>query len=306
MTLPLPWPFDRQYMQLALAAGLVVGACAPLIGAFLVQKRLSLLGDGVGHLAFAGVAAGLLFGVWPLWSALAVATTGAMALEWLRSRGRSSGDLVLALFFYSGIAAGVVLTGLSGSLNGGVLSYLFGSILTVAPSDAWVVVALGALILTAVALTWRALLAVVLDEDAARVGGLPVDALNLALAGLAALTVVAAMRVVGVLLVAALMVLPVGACQRLARSFRATLAWSAVIGAASVVAGLAAARAGGAAGLALAPGGLIVLVAAGAFLAASLLAGRRRGGPAPGGRSFEFSAGAGTPEAAPSWPQPGR
>ncbi len=271
MTLPLPWPFDRQYMQLALAAGLVVGACAPLIGSFLVQKRLSLLGDGIGHLAFAGVAAGMLLDIWPLWTALVVAMAGAMGLEWFRSRGKASGDLVLALFFYSGIAGGVVLTGLAGSLNAGVLSYLFGSILTVSPADAWLVVGLGAVILAAVGLGWRALLAVVIDEEAARVSGLPVDMLNMALAALAAFTVVAAMRVVGVLLVAALMVLPVGAAQRLARSFRATLGLSAAIGAASVVIGLALARI-----FALAPGGSIVLVAAAAFLVAALTGGRRR------------------------------
>lgn len=276
MTLPLPWPFDRQYMQLALAAGLVVGACAPLIGSFLVQKRLSLLGDGVGHLAFAGVAAGMLLDIWPLWSALAVAMAGAMGLEWFRSRGKASGDLVLALFFYTGIAGGVVLTGLAGSLNAGVLTYLFGSILTVSAADAWLVVGLGGVILAAVALGWRALLAVVLDEDAARVTGLPVDLLNMALAALAAFTVVAAMRVVGVLLVAALMVLPVGAAQRLARSFRSTLVVSAGIGAASVVVGLAAARI-----FALAPGGSIVLVAAAAFLVAALTGGRRHPGFLP-------------------------
>ena len=271
MTLPLPWPFDRQYMQLALLSGVVVGACAPLIGAFLVQKRLSLMGDGVGHVAFAGVSAGLLLGVWPMATALVVAVAGAMALEWLRSRGGAGGDLALALFFYSGIAGGVVLTGLAGSLDAGVLTYLFGSILTVSPSEVWVVVAMGAGILTVVATAWRPLLAVVVDEESARVGGLPVEVLNLALAALAAVTVVAAMRVVGVLLVAALMVLPVGAAQRLSRSFRATLALSAALGATSAVVGLAAARV-----WALAPGGTIVLVAAGAFVAATVASGRRR------------------------------
>jgi zinc transport system permease protein len=276
VTLPLPWPFDRQYMQLALLAAVVVGGCAPLVGAFLVQKRLSLMGDGVGHVAFAGVAAGLLLGVWPLATALVTAVAGAVALEWLRSRRGASGDLALALFFYSGIAGGVVLTGMAGSLNASVLGYLFGSILTVSPADTWTVVGLGVLILAAVALAWRALLAVAVDEEAARVGGLPVDALNLALSALAAVTVVAAMRVVGVLLVAALMVLPVGAARRLAPSFRATLVLSGLIGAASAVVGLAAARLWD-----LAPGGTIVLVAAGAFLAASLVGGRLRLGPPP-------------------------
>ena len=280
--LPLPWPFDTRYMQLALLAGVVVGATAPLIGTFLVQKRMSLMGDGIGHVAFAGVAGGLLFGVWPVGSALVVAVLGAVALEWLRSHRRASGDLVLALLFYSGIAGGVVLSSRANSLNGSVIRYLFGSILTVSTGDAALVVALGAGIALAVAVTWRALLAVVLDEEAARVAGLPVDALSLALAALTALTVVAAMRVVGVLLVAALMVLPVGAAQRLAPSFRSTLLWAAGIGAGSAVAGLVAARAWG-----LAPGGSIVLVAAAAFLVATAAGGRLRPGrtattPLPG------------------------
>ncbi len=265
--IPLPWPFDREYMQLALLAGVVVGGCAPLIGTFLVQKRLSLMGDGIGHVAFAGVAAGLLLDVWPIWTALIAAVGGAVAIEWLRSRGRASGDLALALFFYSGIAGGVVLTGLAGDLDGSVLTYLFGSILTVSAGDAATIVVLGLVTIAIVARTWRALFSVVLDEESARVAGLPVDALNLLLAALAAVTVVAAMRVVGVLLVAALMVLPVGTAQRVARSFRATLLFASAIGASAAVLGLAAARVWG-----LAPGGTIVLVAAAAFALAGLFA----------------------------------
>jgi zinc transport system permease protein len=269
--LTLPWPFDREYMQLALLAGLVVGACAPLMGTFLVHKRLSLMGDGVGHVAFAGVAAGLLLDVWPVWTALGAAVAGAVAVEWLRSRGRASGDLALALLFYSGIAAGVVLTGLAGSLDAGTLTYLFGSILTVEAADAWTVAVLGGVILATVAVTWRPLLAVVLDEEAARVAGLPVDRLNLLLAALTAVTVVVGMRVVGVLLVAALMVLPVATAQRLAGSFRSTLLLAAVVGAVSAVVGLAVARQ-----WSLAPGGTIVLVASGLFLVTALGRGRVR------------------------------
>ncbi|MBW3669159.1 MAG: metal ABC transporter permease, partial [Actinobacteria bacterium] len=175
--IPLPYPFEREYMQLALVAGVAVGASAPLIGAFLVQKRLSLMGDGIGHLAFAGVAAGLLFGTWPVATALVVAVAGALAIEWLRRHGRASGDVALALFFYSGIAAGVVLVGMSDRFDAGLLAYLFGSILTVSPADAWTVVALGVAIVAIVAVIGRALFAVVLDEEAARVAGLPVDAL---------------------------------------------------------------------------------------------------------------------------------
>lgn len=262
--LPLPWPFDRQYMQLALAAGLMVGACAPLVGTFLVQKRLSLMGDGIGHVAFAGVAAGLLTGLSPLWTALVVAVLGAVGIEWLRLRRQASGDLALAVFFYSGIAGGVVLTGLAGSLDAGVLTYLFGSILTVSPSDAMWIAALGAVVISVIVLLWRPLLSVILDEDAARVAGLPVTGFSLGLAALAAVTVVAAMRIVGVLLIAALMVLPVGTAQRIAKSFRSTLGWSVVVGTSSVVAGLVLARLAG-----LAPGATIVLLAAASFVVAT-------------------------------------
>jgi zinc transport system permease protein len=244
------------------------------VGTFLVQKRLSLMGDGIGHMAFAGVAAGLLAGVWPLWTALLAAVIGAVAIERLRARRRSSADVALAVFFYSGIAAGVVMSGLSRSLNAGVIPYLFGSILTVTVGDTALVAALGVLVLGFVALAWRALFAVVLDESGGRVAGLPVDALNLAVAVMAALIVAAAMRVVGVLLVAALMVLPVGTAQHLASSFRGALLAAAVVGASSVVLGLGLARAFG-----LAPGGTIVLVAAAAFFVTSL---RPRTGPSAG------------------------
>jgi len=262
--IPLPYPFDREYMQLALVAGIAVGASAPLIGAFLVQKRLALMGDGIGHLAFAGVAAGLLFGTSPVATALVVAIVGALAIERLRARGQASGDLALALFFYSGIAAGVVLVGASDNFDAGLLTYLFGSILTVSPTDAWTVVGLGIAIVAIVGLIGRALFAVVLDEESARVAGLPVDGLNSALAALTAVAIVAAMRVVGVLLVAALMVLPVATAQLVARSFRGTVRLSVLIGMGSVVVGLAVARHGG-----LPPGGTVVLVAAALFAVVS-------------------------------------
>lgn len=280
--LPLPYPFDREYMQLALVSAVVMGASAPLVGAFLVQKRLSLMGDGIGHLAFAGVAAGLLLGVWPVASALAVAVAGALAIERLRARGRVSGDLALALFFYGGIAGGVVLAGASNRFDVTVLSYLFGSILTVTAADTWTVLALGAAVLATMALIGRALFAVLLDEESARVAGLPVDALNAALAVIVAVTIVAAMRVVGILLVAALMVLPVATAQVLGRSFRTTIGLAMGMGAGASIVGLGAARQWG-----LAPGGTIVLVAAAAFALVSLVADRflRSAGRAPAIRS---------------------
>ncbi|HVE93766.1 MAG TPA: metal ABC transporter permease [Acidimicrobiales bacterium] len=271
MNLPLPWPFEREYMQLALVAGVIVGASAPLIGTFLAQRRMALLGDGLGHVAFAGVAAGLLLGVAPVWTAMAAAAGAALTLDVLRTRARASGELALAVIFYTGIAAGVVITSRAGEFDASVLSYLFGSVLTVAPGDVVVVAALGLGVVAIVGALSRTLFAIVLDEEAARVAGLPVAAANRLLAVLTAVTVVAAMRVVGLLLVAALMALPVGAAQVLAKSFRASLAVAAGIGVGSVIIGLGIARAAD-----LAPGGTIVLVAAATFALASMFSGRRR------------------------------
>jgi zinc transport system permease protein len=200
-----------------------------------------------------------------------VAVAAALLIEYLRnSKSRASGDLALALVFYGGIAAGVVLASRSAT-NTNLEPYLFGSILTTTPSDVWTIVGLGALIVAVVAVTGRALLAVVLDEDAARVAGIPARALNALLAVLVAVTVVAAMRIVGVLLVAALMVLPVATSRLLARSFRMTLLGAVAVGVASAVLGLAAARQ-----WALAAGGTIVLVSALVFAAVSLLTTLRR------------------------------
>ncbi|MGH2673270.1 MAG: metal ABC transporter permease [Actinomycetota bacterium] len=268
----MPWPIDLLtypielgFMQRALVAGLVVGIFAPMIGTFIVQKRISLVGDGIGHLAFAGIGAGLVAGVWPIWGALGVAVAGALGLEWLRARRAASGDLALALFFYSGIAAGVVLASVEGGLDATLLTFLFGQAVTVSDSEIAVIAALGALIVVTMLVFRRVLFAVVSDEEWSRVAGLPVGLVNAVLAVLVAVSVVAAMRIVGILLIAAMMVLPVASGQLLARSFRATIRWSAAIGALSVVVGLAVSRFWG-----LAPGGTIVLIAAAAFAGVAL------------------------------------
>lgn len=271
----LPYPFELEFMQRALVAGIAVGVFAPMIGTFVVQKRMSLLGDGIGHIAFAGVGAGLLLApvddgnAWAVWGALVAAVAGALGIEWLRSRRAASGDLALALFFYSGIAAGVVLVGAAGGMDTSVLVYLFGQPLTVSNEELGVILSLGAAIVATMIALRRVLFAVVTDEDWSRVSGLPVAALNTLLAVLIAVAVVAAMRIVGILLIAAMMVLPVASGQLLARSFRSTMWWSVGIGVASVVAGLAASRVWG-----LASSGTIVLIAAATFAVVALV---RRG-----------------------------
>jgi zinc transport system permease protein len=252
--------FDSEFMRLAFASGAVVGILAPAVGFFLVQRRQSLIGDGIGHVAFAGVALGYLLDVSPVATALVAAVVGAVTIEWLRARRAEAGDQALAIVFYTGIAAGVVLVSLAGSLNVDLFAFLFGSILTVTREDLAVVVVLGAASLAALALLYRALAAVVLDEEGARVAGAPVGALNVAIAVLAALTVAISMRIVGILLIAALMVLPVVAASRIAASMRTTIVLAMAIGLASVGVGLTTAYYAD-----LPPGGTIVLAAAAAF-----------------------------------------
>jgi zinc transport system permease protein len=254
---------DLEFMRLAFGAGIVVGLLAPAVGFFLVQRRLSLIGDGIGHVAFAGVALGYLLDFPLILTALVVSVGGALAIESLRAHRRAAGDQALALVFYTGIAGGVVLVSAAGALNVNLFQFLFGSILTVTRHDLVVIAALGAVALIAVALLYRPLLAVVVDEEAARVAGLPVASLNMLTAVLAAVTIAVSMRVVGILLIAALMVLPVIAAGRLAWSMASTVVVAMGIGLGSVLAGITIAYYAD-----LPPGATTVLVAAAAAVVA--------------------------------------
>jgi zinc transport system permease protein len=256
--------FESEFMRLAFATGAIVGVLAPAVGFFLVQRRMSLIGDGIGHMAFAGVAAGYLLGISPVATALAASVAGAVAVEWLRARRRTAGDQALALIFYTGIAAGVVLISAAGALNVDLFAFLFGSILTVDRGDLVLVAALGGVGLATIALLYRALAAVVLDEEGARVAGVPIGRLNVLVAAVAALTVALSMRIVGILLIAALMVLPVVAATRVAWSMASTILLSTAFGLASVLGGLTIAYYAD-----MPPGGTIVLLAAAAFTVTS-------------------------------------
>jgi zinc transport system permease protein len=226
------------FMQRALLASLLVGVTAPAVGVYLVQRRLALVGDGLGHVALAGVALGVLTTGQPVWTALVAAVAGAIAIELVRAHGRTSGDVALALMFYGGIAAGVVLISRApGGTPANLTAYLFGAITTTSRTDLLVFAALaGAVLLVAVGLAPR-LFAVSNDEEYARAAGLPVLGLNILLAVLTAATVVISMRVVGLLLISALMVVPVAAAQLVAGSFRGTQALAVALGLTVSVAG---------------------------------------------------------------------
>lgn len=230
--------FSLDFMQRALVAALLTGLAAPAIGTFLVQRRLALLGDGIGHVAVTGVALGLLTGTSPTWTAVAVAVLGAVVIEVIRERGHTNGDVALALLFYGGLAGGVLITGIAGQGAAELQAYLFGSLNSISSGDVWFTFGLTVVILLVTIGLLPQLFAVSSDADFARVAGLRVRAYNLLVAVLAAVTVTVAMRTVGLLLVSALMVVPVATSQQLARSFRTTLVGAMVVGTVAALGGL--------------------------------------------------------------------
>ncbi len=255
------------FMQRALLAAVFTGLAAPAVGTYLVQRRLSLMGDGIGHVAVTGVALGLITGTSPTWTAVVVATLGAIAIELIRSRGHTNGDVALALMFYGGLAGGVLLTGLGNQSTSLLQTYLFGSITTISPTDVWVTIALAAVVIAVCVGLSPQLFAVSHDPEFAQVAGLRVTAYNLAIAVLAAVSVTVAMRTVGLLLVSALMVVPVATSQQLTRSFRTTLVAAMLLGIAASVGGLLlSAYASFSANVA--PGPTIVLLSLAGFAAA--------------------------------------
>lgn len=270
---------DYDFMRRALLAAVLVGLTAPSVGIYIVQRRLALIGDGMGHVALAGVALGVLTTGQPVLTALVAAVTGAVVIELVRARGRTSGDVVLAIMFYGGIAAGVVIISRApGGTPANLNSYLFGAITTTSASDLLVFTVLAAVVLTVTVGLAPRLFAVSNDEEYARAAGLPVLPINIMLAVITAATVVISMRVVGLLLISALMVVPVATAQVLVGSFRATLATAIVIGLTVSVGGTTASY------YADTPsGGSIVLLAIGLFAIASTAAAVRsavnRGSP---------------------------
>jgi zinc transport system permease protein len=260
-----------EFMQRALLAAVLIGLSAPSVGVYLVQRRLSLIGDGLGHVALAGVAVGVLTSTSPIWAALVAAVAGAVAIELIRSRGRTSGDVALAVLFYGGIAGGVVLISQApGGTPSNLNAYLFGAITTTTQSDLVVFAVLSAIVLLVTHGLGRYLFAVSNDEEYATASGLPVLPLNLLLAVMTAVTVVVSMRVVGLLLISALMIVPIATAQLVAGSFRATVAIGTVIGVAVSVAGVTTSYYQD-----TPSGGTIVLFAIGLFVVVAAVAGLR-------------------------------
>src|SRR5438445_7866624 len=262
----MPEFLEYGFMHRAFVAGAITALICAAIGVFLVPRRLSLIADSLSHVALAGVALGLLIGVSPVLGALVVTVVGAVGMERLRAQGALQGDAALAVFLSGGFAVAVVLISLAHGFNADLFAILFGSILTVSPTDVWLILALGAVEVTTIALTYRQLFATTLNEDLARTSGVQVTALNFTLTVLTALTTVVAMRMVGLLLVSAMSVIPTLTGFAIGTSFRRPTMVTIVMALASVGIGLTSAYY-----LRLAAGGAVVLTALLIFAVASML-----------------------------------
>jgi len=262
--------FALDIFRRALVGGLLIGLMAPLVGQFIVLRRLSLLGDTLAHTSVAGVALGFLAGWYPLGIGLAFAVLAALAIEGLRRQYRSYAELSIAVMMAGGMALASVLFTAGRGFNMNVNEYLFGSILTLSWRDLWLVAGVTLAVALFVAVFFKELFVLALDEDAARVAGLPVRVLNVALTVTAALVVSVAIKIVGALLVSALMTIPVAASLAVGRGFRRTMAVAVLYAEGGVLIGLVLSGLWN-----LAPGGTVVLALI-AMLVVTLLARKLR------------------------------
>jgi len=252
------------FMIRAMLAAVFTGLAAPAIGTYLVQRRLSLMGDGIGHVAVTGVAVGLLTNTSPTITAVATAIVAGVLIEVIRDAGKTSGDVALALLFYGGIAGGVLITGIAGQSAATLNRYLFGSIASIRPGDVWVTIGLAAVVIVLAIGLSPQLFAVAQDAEFAKVAGLNVRLYNLLVSVMAAVTVTVAMRTVGLLLVSALMVVPVATAQQFTRGFRTTIVLAMALGSVASLGGVIVSGYVEEA----APGATIVLLALGGFVLA--------------------------------------
>ncbi len=245
-----------EFMQRAMLAGVIIGLICPLIGIFLVLRRMSMIGDSLSHVALSGVAAGMLTGTYPVAMALIFSVAAALAIERLRESFEEYAEVATAIVLSGGIGLAVVLISVAKSFNASLYSYLFGSITTVMPQDIGLIVALGIAIVFAVALLYKEMFYIAFDDNAARLAGVPVKRINLVFIVMIAATITLSMRIVGILLVSSLMVLPVAAALQLAKSFKQAMWLSVLFAQTSVLIGMVMAYI-----YELASGGTIVLVA---------------------------------------------
>ncbi|WP_089281460.1 metal ABC transporter permease [Anaerovirgula multivorans] len=249
----MPEILSYGFMQRAFIAGVMVALICPTIGIFIVLRRLSMIGDTLSHVALAGVAAGMLGGIYPIYSALVFSILAAFGIEKLRKAYQDYAELSIAIILSTGIGLATILISM-GSGNAAIFSYLFGSIALVSSRDVLFVMILSIFILVSTILLYRGLFYITFDEEAAGLSGVPVKWLNHYFIVLIAVTIAVAMRIVGILLVSSLMVVPVATSLQLAKSFKSAWLYSMVFGLLAVLIGLTLSFYGD-----LAPGGTIVI-----------------------------------------------
>lgn len=230
--------FAYGFIQRAFLAGILIAVACAVLGVFLVLRKDAMIGHGLTHVAFAGVALGLFLNVLPLLAALVVAVAGALAVVGLKDRAGLHGDTAIGVFSSLGMAVGILLASLARSFNVELMSYLFGDILAIEPVEVWLSVGLAAAVLITVWLNYDKLLFMTFDRESARAAGIKVGRLDTLLMVLTAVTIVLGMKVAGILLVAALIVIPAAAGLQVARSFRVAIRASGAVAVGAVAGGL--------------------------------------------------------------------
>ncbi len=263
--------FGYAYMQRALAAGVLVGALCAVIGVYVVLRGLSFIGAGISHASFGGVAVGLALGVNPIWAAVAFCLLVGWGIGFTVRRTNVKEDTAVGVFFASTLALGVLIVGLIRGYQVDLFSYLFGSILAVTATDVWTTLVITVVVLGLVIWLYKDLMFAIFDPETAQVTGVPADRLYFLLISMIALTVVMSIKVVGILLVSALIVTPAAAAYQLTESFRKMMVLSVAIGVGSCVFGLLIADI-----LGTASGATIVLLSTLVFFVAAAFSPRRR------------------------------
>lgn len=260
--------FQYDFLQRAFFAGFIISILAPLIGMFLVVRRLSFLADTLAHVSLLGIALALLLGFSPIVGAVVVSLIAALGVERLRAGGHVMTEATLALFLSVSLAAAVVIVSFANISSVSLISYLFGSLATVSDIDLWFLSVLATLAVFFFFRSYHVLFLTSLDEELAAVSGVSVRTVNAVFISFAAFAAAASLRIVGVLLLGALMVVPVLSALQFGRGFRGTLALSIAI---SVIAFLV--------GFFLAyifnlPSGGTIVLSAGALFMLSILLGK--------------------------------
>ncbi len=249
------------FMQRALLTGIVVSITCSMIGLFLVLKRYSLFGDALSHVAFGGIALGFFLNVYPIWTAFAVSVSTALGITKLRKSTKISGDAAIAVLLSSGFAMGVLLISASHGFTIDLFSFLFGSILLTSMQDALLIVAVSCGVIATLVAIRKPMIHFTFDEEQAKVHGIPVEKLNYLFVALAAVTVIATMRLVGILLISALIVLPNITSIMMGKGFKETMMISISLSVSAVIAGITISYY-----LNLAPAGTIVMLMVAMFV----------------------------------------